>query len=67
MNQRLINESAHSLTQDIAKFIEQCLHEGGEQELCPELFQICKQHLEAYGIQQDRMQHRLQPLRDFPH
>lgn len=62
MNQRLINDVALMMTAHLMKMV--MVPEDCRKEVVKDFYDICRFGLEAYELQVDRMQQRLQPSKN---
>jgi hypothetical protein len=62
MNRRLINETAFNMTRTLLGMIAHNLHEEEHRDIFEEFFGVCQAGLEAYCLQDKRMQHQLHPM-----
>jgi len=63
-NQRLPHDTAMAMAQAILDVVASCVHPSMHRDAFDEFFAICKAGIEAFNIQQQRMQQRLRPGRN---
>lgn len=64
MNQRLCNDVALMITQHCIELLVNVLDEEQKKQAMEGIYQICLAGIEAYAIQDDRLQRRLRPLQN---
>lgn len=64
MNQRLCSDVALMITQHCLELLVNVLDEEQEAQAREGIYQICLAGIEAYAVQDDRMQRRLRPLKN---
>jgi hypothetical protein len=62
MNQRLQHDAATAMAKALLDLVVPCLREEEHQDAFEEFYAVCKAGIEAFCIQQDRMQRRLRPM-----
>ena len=67
MNRRLINETAFRMARVLAGRFGESLGEEALRRMFEECFVVCRQGLEAFCLEEERMQHNLRPLEDRQH
>jgi hypothetical protein len=67
MNRRLINETAFRMARVLTGRFGNSLGEEELRRTFEECFETCRQGLEAFCLQEERMQHQLRPLEDRHH
>ena len=61
MNQRLINDLAFAMAQQLLDLVAPCIREEERRDAFEEFYAICKNGLESFCIRHDRMMQRLKP------
>jgi hypothetical protein len=67
VNRRLINETAFRKVRVLVARFGKSLGEEELRRMFEECFETCRQGLEAFCLQEERMQHNLRPLEDRDH
>jgi hypothetical protein len=67
MNRRHVNETAFRMARVLAARFGENLGEEALRQMFEECFELCRQGLEAFCLQEERMKHNLRPLEDRPH
>jgi hypothetical protein len=62
MNRRLVNETAFNMTRALLGLIAHNFREEEHRDIFEEFFNVCRAGLEAYCLQDDRMQQNLRPM-----
>ena len=64
MNHRVIHDSAFQMARELLGTVKDCLREEEHRDAFEEFYTICKNGLESYEVQADRMEKRLKPSRN---
>jgi len=61
MDHRLIHDAASQMARETLRAVKDCLFEDEHRIAFEEFYYICKQNLEAYELEVDRLRQRLRP------
>lgn len=64
VNDRLIHDAAVAMSQAMLEIVGPCLRDEEKLDALSEFYIVCKAGIEAFCIQQARMQHRLNPTKN---
>jgi hypothetical protein len=64
MNQRLVHDCAFALARVLLDMVAHNYREEEHRDIFEAFYTACKAGIEAYSLQDDRMQHRLKPGRN---
>jgi hypothetical protein len=64
MNQRQVNARAYVMAQELVDLCQNLLDPENRQSAFEAFYEVCKRHLEAFCLEQERMLARLRPLKN---
>ncbi len=64
MNDRLIHDAAVAMARAILDIIAPCIRPEERRDALEEFYTVCRSGIEAYEMQIDRMQKRLNPMKN---
>lgn len=64
MNKRLVADNAEQMARALLYVVRNCIREDENRDAFIEFVAICKQGIEAYEMQRERMMQRLKPSKN---
>ncbi len=64
MNNRLAHDAAFAMATRLLELVETCLREEEKRDAWDEFYAVCLAGVEAFSIQQSKMQQRINPSRN---
>jgi hypothetical protein len=61
MNTRLQHDAAFAMARALLEIVQNCIRPEDHRDAFDEFYRVCKAGLEAYSVQQTRMEQRLRP------